>query len=488
MAHVQSGKHWIDGAFLTSGTERAAINPANGEAIGSFYDGGAAEAERAVAAAKRVFAETEWKSDAVRRSVALARLADAFEKRGDDLAALLSLENGKIAAEARFEIALLLRTLRFQAGLAMQTFGRVLEAKPGSMSMVLREPIGVAGHIIPWNSPAVLFIRSLAPGLAAGTTAVVKMPSQAALVSTMMAEIIAEIREIPQGAVNIFVESGAEGAKHLVASPCVPALSFTGSTAIGRVIAQTAAAHFKRLGLELGGKSPHLIFDDADLSAALPRIEKSSTTFTGQFCMAAGRLLAQRGIAASLREGLAARLKAVKVGPACDPASEMGPLIDKRNVERVDHMVQEAIAAGAKVIVRGGPVTEGALSSGAFYRPTLLEIEDPKMRIAQEEVFGPVQTLQVFDTEAQAVALANDSVYGLSSSIWSRDIDRPMRVARQLETGLVSINEWINYGAQFEIGGVKHSGLGRMGGLGSLDMFLEYKQIGHAYGIAGAAH
>lgn len=484
MSHMHVGKHWIDGAFLTSGMRRIAINPANGEAIGSYCDGGAAEAERAVAAALRAFHETEWKSDAARRSTALGRLADNFDKRADELVALISLENGKLMAEARFEVGMLGKTLRFQAGLAMQTFGRVLEAKPGSLSMVLREPIGVSGHIIPWNSPAVLLIRSLAPGLAAGTTAVVKMPSQSALVATLMAEIIAEVREIPTGAVNIFTESGADGAKFLVASPRVPAISFTGSTTTGRAIAQAAAAQFKRLGLELGGKSPHLVFDDADLAAALPKIEKSLTVFAGQFCMTAGRVLVQRGIASSLRQGLAARLEAVKVGPAADPSSDMGPLIDKRSVERVDQMVREAIAAGAKVIVRGGPIVDGPLAKGAFYRPTLLEIDDPKMAIAQEEVFGAVQTLQVFDDEKQAVELANDSVYGLSASIWSRDIDLPMRIARQLDTGLVSINDWINFGVQFEIGGVRQSGLGRLGGLGSLDGFLEYKQIGHTYRTA----
>lgn len=484
MNHHHIGRHWINGEFVASGVERAVINPANGEAVGCYHDGGLEEATASIAAAQRTFHGCEWKNDGARRATALGRLADAFERRAAELAALISLENGKVAAEAGFEVSMLSRTLRFQAGLAMQTFGRVLESKPGSMSMVLREPIGVSGHIIPWNSPAVLFVRSLAPALAAGTTAVVKMPAQSALVATLMAEIIAEVKELPRGAVNIFIEGGAEGAKHIVDSPLVPAISFTGSTATGRAIAIAAAPRFKRLGLELGGKGPHLVFDDADIVAALPKIEKSLTVFAGQFCMTAGRLLVQRGVADAVRQKLAARLCAVKVGPASDPSSSMGPLIDKRSVDRVEQMVQEAIAQGARVLVRGGPVAEGPLSCGAFYRPTLLEIQDPSMRIAREEVFGPVQVLQVFDTEQEAVDLANDSEYGLSASIWSRDADRGLRIARQLETGLVSINDWINFGVQFEIGGVKASGLGRMGGLGSIDGFLEYKQIGQVYRTA----
>jgi betaine-aldehyde dehydrogenase len=320
-------------------------------------------------------------------------------------------------------------------------------------------------------------IRALAPALAAGTSVVVKMPSQAAQVATLSSEIIASVPEITSGIVNIFVESGAEGSKFLVDCPDVPAISFTGSSAVGREIGRTAAAHFKRIGLELGGKSPHLVFDDADLNLALPKIEKSITVFGGQFCLTAGRLLVQRGIADAVRRGLAEKLERVKTGPASDPTSDMGPLIDRASVHRVNAMVEDAIAAGARVIVRGGPVTDGALACGAFYRPTLLEVADPKLAIVRSEVFGAVQTLQVFDTEEEAVNLANDSDYGLGASIWSENVDRPMRVARRLDVGMVFINDWATVAAQFEVGGVKHSGRGRLGGLASLDDFLEYKQI-----------
>ena len=289
----------------------------------------------------------------------------------------LCLENGKLRYEAGFEAHFIIRALRFAAGLALHTFGRVLDPRPGVQSMSIRQPVGVAGIITPWNSPAYLSIRSLAPAMAAGCTAVVKMPQQAAHTAQLMGEVIASVSEIPPGVVNIFTETGSEGARLLVDSPLVPTISFTGSTATGRQIAQAAAVHLKRVGLELGGKTPHLVFDDADLNAVLPTLEKSSTVFAGQFCMTGSRILAQRGIADQLKAGLAQRLEKVRPGPAAEPSSDMGPMIDKAAVARVDAMVEEAIRAGAKPVLRGGPSTAPALAGGAFYHPTLLEVTDP---------------------------------------------------------------------------------------------------------------
>lgn len=254
-------------------------------------------------------------------------------------------------------------------------------------------------------------------------------------------------------------------------------MSYTGSTAVGREIAAAAAPRLKRVGLELGGKTPHLVFGDADLEAALPVIEKSCTVFAGQFCMTGSRVLVERSVSEVFRDKLAERLRDVRPGPAADPASDMGPMIDKANVARVDAAVSEAIASGATAIVRGGPVEDAELSGGAFYRPTLLEVSDSSLDIVQQETFGPVQILQVFDSEEEAVKLANATEYGLSACIWSRDVDRPVRVARRLEAGLISINSWANLTLEFEEGGWKSSGLGRLSGVGGIDDFLEFKQI-----------
>jgi betaine-aldehyde dehydrogenase len=300
-----------------------------------------------------------------------------------------------------------------------------------------------------------------------------------------MSEILASVPELPAGTVNIVTESGSDVARLLVGSPQVPVISFTGSTANGRLVAQAAAAHFKRVSLELGGKTPHLVFADADLAVAVATAVASSTAFAGQFCMTGSRILVEGTVADEFTQSLAARLESVRPGPAADPASEIGPMIDLTSVARVDAAVEAAIAAGAKVVVRGGPSTNPALAGGAFYHPTLLAVTDSNLPIVQQETFGPVQTVQVFDTEEEAIALANDTDYGLSACVWSRDADRPVRVARQLDAGLVSINSWANLTIEFEEGGFKSSGLGRLGGVASVEDFLEYKQITQNYAPLG---
>jgi len=295
-------------------------------------------------------------------------------------------------------------------------------------------------------------------------------------VNSLISEVLSETDDLPAGVVNVLT-GGRESLEHLVETPNVPVISFTGSTQTGRAISGTGAARLKRFGLELGGKNPVVIFNDADLEAAVAKVTEGLIVFAGQFCMTGSRVIVQRGIAHQFRTTLAERLEKVRVGPASDSRSEMGPLIDKPNVERVNKMVEDAIAAGAKIIVRGGPATDGPLANGAFYRPTLLEVTDSSLPIVQQEVFGPVLTMQVFDTEAEAVALANDSEYGLAASVWSRDIDRPLRVARALQAGTVWINDWANIRDEFEEGGFKQSGRGRLRGQAGLDDFLEYKQI-----------
>ena len=476
---LMHARHWINGEWVDSANRRDSINPATGEVIGTFADGGEAEAELALSAARYAFLNSAWRGDRRLRAKAINEMADCFEAHVEDLVEILALENGKIKPEALFEVAMVPPKLRFYAALALTYSGRAIETAPGRYSTVLKQPMGVAGIIAPWNSPVVLFIRSLAPALAAGCTVVGKLPGLTAQTNARMCEIFAEVTSLPRGVLNVFSEVSSAGARLLIESPEVPTISFTGSSATGQAISAAGAKHIKRFGLELGGKCPVLIFDDANLARALPAVEKALTTFAGQFCMTGSRLLVHRPILEKVRSALSARLEAVKVGPAADPASDMGPVINLENVRRINKVVETAIAEGAQVVVRGGPFEDGPLVKGAFYRPTLLEISDHAMAIAQEEVFGPVLVMQAFDTEADAVRLANDSRYGLAASIWSGDVDRPIRIARQMEAGTVWINNWAIVYSETEEGGYKQSGLGRMNGIAAMDDFIEYRTIIH---------
>lgn len=274
--------HWINGEWIDTDSHRDSINPATSEVIGTYADGNVAVADKAIAAALDAFQNSAWKRDHALRARVLEELAVAFEKHTDELIEQLSLENGKIKPEATFEVNMVPSKLRYFAALALTEYGRSGTPAPDVLSILLREPMGVAGIIVPWNSPIALMVRSLAAALAAGCTAVIKMPGQTAQINGLLSEVMSEVPSLPRGVINLFSEAGAEGSKQLIVSPDVPVISFTGSTATGRAIAAIGAQRLKRMGLELGGKTPHLIFDDVDLEVALPVLEKTITVFAGQ--------------------------------------------------------------------------------------------------------------------------------------------------------------------------------------------------------------
>jgi betaine-aldehyde dehydrogenase len=477
MEMLEMARHWIGGSWLASELVTDSYNPANGRLLGRFADGGEDEARTAVGAARRAFAATAWRRDRTLRFRALLELAERFEARAPELALMLTRENGKTLAEATGEVGVA-GTLRHGAAQSLTDVGTAAEVAPGRYFSSLAEPVGVVGIIVPWNAPVALFIRSLGPALAAGNTVVAKLPGQTALTNALIADVVSQAASLPAGVVNMFTESGDTGASFLVESPDVDMISFTGSIPVGRQIAAAGARTLKRMNLELGGKTPMIVFDDAALDSTIPLLAASVTTFAGQFCMAGSRILVQRGVADEVRDQLRERLGRVVVGPGEEKTTQMGPLIDSAAVARVDQIV-EASGHYADVILRGGPVTEGPLAAGAFYRPSLIEVSDLGSPLIQQEVFGPVATFEIFDNEDEAIHRANATEFGLAAAVFTRDGDRARRVSGSIDAGTVWTNTWFAINDGFEEGGYKQSGIGRLRGPHGLAAFQEIKTYVH---------
>ena len=390
------------------------------------------------------------------------------------MALMLSREMGKTLRDATWEATVSPTTLRYNAGTALSQTGTSAEIAPGVFAHTLREPIGVAGIIVPWNSPLALLIRALAPALAAGCTTVVKLPGQTALTNALIMEAVAATKSLPAGVVNIFTEAGNGGAPLLVESPDVDVINYTGSTNVGRQVAERGAQTLKRMCLELGGKTPLVVFEDADIDVVAPLVVTALTKFNGEFCMTGSRVLVQRSVAGVWRERIASLLEKVVVGRADDMNTEMGPLVDQANVARIDRFVEDA-KRYARIIVRGGPIVDGPLAPGAFYRPAMLEAEALDVPLIQEEIFGPVLSFETFGTEEEAIERANATIFGLAAGLFTKDVDRAQRVARAIKAGTVWTNTWGILSDAFEEGGFKHSGIGRSRGLRAVEEFQEVK-------------
>jgi acyl-CoA reductase-like NAD-dependent aldehyde dehydrogenase len=467
--------NWIGGRWNTGGTISESIDPSTGEVVGRFVSAGRAEADEAIAAARTAFDTTDWSRLTTARSRALTDFADNLAARAEDVAEMLSRENGKLRGETAWEVGFAIDWLRYAAATTLtHVDGRAGSPMPGLYFHAVPEAAGVAGVIVPWNSPIVLMVRVIGPALAAGCTVVVKLPGQTALTNALIGEVVAATTSIPAGVLNILSEAGNEVAPRLVESADVDVLSYTGSTVVGRAIAAAAAPTVKRVDLELGGKTPLIVFDDVSIDKVVPTLVAACTLMNGQFCLTGSRVLVHRAVADELRTKLTAALAAVRVGPANDPASQLGPLIDKASVTRVDTIVEEATAY-AKVLLRGGPTDDPALAGGAFYRPTLLEVDDVDVPVVQQEVFGPVQTFEVFDDDDDAIRKANATPFGLGASIFTGDDLRARKVGREIRAGLVWFNTWGAATEHFEAVGVKQSGYGKPWGPAALETFQNLK-------------
>ena len=471
---TEPARHWINGEWVGSSTLAKSISPSTGEVLGQYSAGGRVEAAAAIAAARKSFDTGVWPHNPQLRSQALSELADRLEERAEGIALMLSREMGKTLQDATWEAALSPSTVRYNAGTALSQTGTSSEIAPGLFASAMREPIGVAGIIIPWNSPLALLVRALAPALAAGCTTVVKLPGQTALTNSLIMEAVAATKSLPKGVVNIFTEAGNEGAPLMVDSPDIDVINYTGSTKVGRQVAEKGAQTLKRIGLELGGKTPLVVFEDADIETVAPIVVTALTKFNGEFCMTGSRVLVQRSVADAWRERIASLLQKVVIGRADDLKSEMGPLVDRANVARIDRFVEDA-KRYARVIVRGGPIVDGPLAAGAFYRPSMLETDALDVPLIQEEIFGPVLSFETFATEDEAITRANATIFGLAAAVFTKDVDRAQRVARAIKAGTVWTNIWGVLNDAFEEGGFKHSGIGRARGPRAMEEFQEIK-------------
>jgi succinate-semialdehyde dehydrogenase / glutarate-semialdehyde dehydrogenase len=464
---------YIDGAWTGEGEATIAVdNPATGAIVGTVPRLGRTETRAAIDAAARAF--PAWRrATAKERAQVMRRWFDLMMANQEDLAQLMTAEQGKPIAESRGEVAYAASFLEWFGEEAKRVYGDTIPAhQRDKRIIVVKEPIGVVACITPWNFPLAMITRKAGPAIAAGCTVVLKPASQTPFSALALAEL-AERAGVPKGVFNVITGSAAEIGGELTSNPIVRKLSFTGSTETGKLLMAQCATTVKKLSLELGGNAPFIVFDDADLDAAVDGAIASKYRNTGQTCVCANRLLVQDSVYDAFAAKLAAAVGRLNPAPGTDPSATQGPLIDDKAVEKVESHIADATAKGAKVLLGGKRHALG----GRFFQPTILIDVTPAMAVAREETFGPVAPLFRFTTEADAIALANDTEFGLAAYFYGRDVGRIWRVAEALEYGIVGINTGIISTEVAPFGGVKESGLGREGSKYGLDEFLEIKYL-----------
>ena len=445
---------YIDGQWVSGGKTFPVHNPATGAVLGSVPDLGAEETRRAIDAADRAW--PAWRAKTAKeRAAILRKWFDLMMANQEDLAQLMTAEQGKPLAESRGEIAYGASFIEWFAEEGKRAYGEVIPTHQADKRvLVIKQPIGVCGMITPWNFPNAMITRKAGPALAAGCTVVIKPAEQTPLSALAMAEL-AERAGIPKGVFNVITGDAPTIGKELCANPKVRKLSFTGSTEVGRILMRQSADTIKKLSLELGGNAPFIVFDDADLDAAVEGALASKYRNAGQTCVCANRIYVQDGVYDAFAQKLADKVKGFKVGPGNEPGVVIGPLIDEQGMKKVEAHVADAVGKGAKVVLGGKREQRG----GLFFQPTVITNVTPDMVVSREETFGPVAPLIRFRTEQEVVKLANNSEFGLAGYFYSRDVGRIFRVAEEMETGIVGANVGIISTEIAPFGGVKQSGL-----------------------------
>ena len=471
---------FIDNRFTDaiSGRWFPTDDPARGKPWAEVAAGGADDVDRAVVSAHRAFVDPAWsRMSASDRGVLLNRLADLIAGKSAALAEAETRDNGKLLAEMRGQMAYMPRWYRYYAGLADKIEGSVLPSdKPDMMAYTRLEPLGVVAAIVPWNSPLLLTAWKLAPALAAGNTVVIK-PSE--FTSTSITPFLELVREagFPPGVVNAVTGTGAEVGAALVEHPLVRAVAFTGGEAAGMAIGAVTGRRFIPTTLELGGKSANIVFEDADVHRAANGIVGGIFAASGQTCVAGSRLVVHRSIASEVVDRVLMIAKAARIGDPMDLSTQVGPVTTEQQLGKILRHIDDAKRAGAEVLLGGGRAVGGICEDGWFVQPTIFAGVDPGMRLAREEVFGPVLAVMLFDTEEEALSLANATDYGLAAGVWTRDLNRAHRMAGALQAGSIWVNTYRTSGPMAPFGGYKKSGIGREGGQLAIQQFLQQKAV-----------
>ena len=453
------------------------FDPSSGERLATVAKATKADVHRAVTSAHAAMNSKAWGGILpAERGRIMNRIAATLRERAEELATLESRDNGKPLRQARTDVQVAARYFEFFAGIADKIMGNTIPLGPGFLDYTVREPIGVSAQIVPWNYPIQIGARGVAPALAAGCAVVLKPSSEAPMTALRLGEIGLECG-LPPGALNVIPGTGAEAGTALASHPDINQLTFTGSVDVGIGVAKMAAENVVPVVMELGGKSPNIVFADADLDLAVQGVSTAIFQNAGQTCSAGSRLLVERNAHDALVTKLVARAKSMRIGPGVsDP--DMGPIISKRQLETVEQYVGIGTGEGATVAAGGARPTDSSLGKGYYFQPTLLDRVTPDMRVAQEEIFGPVLAMIEFDDLEQAAQIANRSQYGLVSGIWTRDINKAMALASRIKAGQVYINTYgAGGGVELPFGGYKKSGYGREKGLESLASYTQVKNV-----------
>jgi betaine-aldehyde dehydrogenase len=467
----------VDGEWTEarSGRTFEVRNPATGDPMATVPDAAAEDVDRAVKAARRAF-DGGWRDvTAQERGRVLFRLADTVRRESKRLANLETLNSGKPLAESEYDINDAATCFEYYGGLATKLHGEVLPVPDNALSLALREPLGVAAQVIPWNYPLLMAAWKLAPALCAGCSMVIKPAEQTPVTLLELARFFEECG-VPKGVVNVVTGFGETAGAPLVAHALVDKVAFTGSVEVGKSVMRAAAETLKKVSLELGGKSPNIFFADADFEAAVDGALFGVFVNQGEVCSAGSRVLIQKPIYKKMLDAMVEKAKRIKLGPGTDPATKMGPLVSKAQMERVVRY-QEIGKKEAKVAVGGGRPSDPDLQRGYFVEPTIFYDVDNSATIAREEIFGPVMSVIPFEDEADALRIANDTPYGLAAAVWSRDIFKCLRVVKKLQAGIVWVNHMQPTYVEAPWGGYKMSGIGRELGPWGAEEYLQVKQV-----------